>query len=86
MRLTNVLKIFAHLMNWDPNNKKTPKYPYPSCVREIGGFLEEILLRANEAEMKQNLNYVGRCEVFLGMVLRGLEGMMVLVSSGISFP
>jgi len=55
-------------------------------VREIGGFLEEILLRANEAEMKQNLNYVGRCEVFLGMVLRGLEGMMVLVSSGISFP
>eukprot|EP00438_Fugacium_kawagutii_P011924 Skav206740 [mRNA] locus=scaffold1022:957:15453:+ [translate_table: standard] len=26
--------------------------------------LQEILLRANEAEMKQNLNYVGRCEVF----------------------
>jgi len=25
---------------------------------------KEILLRANEAEMKQNLNYVGRCEVF----------------------
>lgn len=24
----------------------------------------EILLKANEAEMKQNLNYVGRCEVF----------------------
>lgn len=25
---------------------------------------KEILLKANEAEMKQNLNYVGRCEVF----------------------
>ena len=23
--LTNVLKIFAHLMNWDPNNKKNTK-------------------------------------------------------------
>jgi len=28
-------------------------------------FGQEILLKANEAEMKQNLNYVGRCEVLL---------------------
>ena len=30
---------------------------------------QEILLKANEAEMKQNLNYVGRCEVWLEIVL-----------------
>ena len=36
--------------------------------------LEEILLRANEAEMKQNLNYVGRCEVFLGDGFEGIGG------------
>lgn len=31
-------------------------------------FLQEILLRANEEEVKKNLNYVGRCEVPLGLV------------------
>ena len=36
---------------------------------------EEILLRANEAETKQNLNYVGRCEVFLGFEDGGNDGM-----------
>jgi hypothetical protein len=33
--------------------------------RGLSIFGQEILLKANEAEMKQNLNYVGRCEVLL---------------------
>ena len=32
---------------------------------------QEILLRANEAETKQNLDYVGRCDVLLIFIARG---------------
>ena len=32
---------------------------------------QEILLRANEAETKQNLDYVGRCDVLLTLIVHG---------------